>query len=239
LTALPVPMPRKRESVGRALRLALGEEVVLQRIEARKPGVSQLMNERRLRIFEAVFNNPGIHVRGLQRSLGIPLQSLRWHLTVLLSSRLIEKVGRGNKESLFAPVSSDASTATVLAISRDARFAPLLEVIEKQGEASVGGLVRATGLYQQLVSARIRTLLLAGAIEAVGGGARKRYRIRQAASRRTPIDAEETKRQREALLVMFREQGLVPRVTSQAGGTLAISVDRGIDEIALEFRLQA
>lgn len=237
MTALSVAMPRKRESVGKALRRALGEEVVLHRVEARTPGISQLMNQRRLRIFEAVYNNPGIHMRELQRLLDIPLQSLRWHVAVLLSSRLVDKVGRGNKESLFTPISSDSSMAAVLAISRDGRYAPFLDVIEMQGEASVGEIVRSTGIYQQLVSARIKTLLLAGAIEAIGSGARKRYRIRQAARRRTPMSVEETKNQREALLAMFQEQGLVPRVTSQTGGALSISVDRGIDEIALEFRL--
>ena len=70
----------RRRSVGRALQRALGAEFVLPAVEPREGGTSLLMNPRRQRILEYVWNRPCSHLRGISRDLRIPAQSLRWHL---------------------------------------------------------------------------------------------------------------------------------------------------------------
>lgn len=228
-------MPVRRESVGKALRRALGEEVVLAAIEPRRPGVSYLMNERRLRIFEAVFNDPGIHVRELQRLLRIPLQSLRWHVSVLASSGLVEVLRIGNRESLFTAIPARAAERASRAIARDARYTPIIDALSKGGEVSVSEITKAIGSYQQLVSARLKALLAAGLVERVGEGARRKYRLSPIVARKEA--ALDAKSQRESLLALFRDQGLVPRVVAQSSGMLSIVIDRGTDELDLKFKL--
>lgn len=81
-------MPEKR-SVGRALRKALGLEMVELEIESRKGGTSQLMNPRRLKIFRYLWSFPCSHVRQVSRATGMPVESLKWHLKMLEKSKLI------------------------------------------------------------------------------------------------------------------------------------------------------
>ncbi len=140
-------MPRRRESVGKALRRALGEEVVLPRIEPRKPGVSHLMNERRLRVFQAVFNDPGVHLRDLQRALGIPLQSLRWHVSVLTAAGILERVNLGKRETLISPISAQQEDVKLRALLRDKKYGPIISLIAERNEASVKEIETETGAY--------------------------------------------------------------------------------------------
>jgi len=81
-------MPEKR-SVGRALRKALGLEMVELEIEPRKGGSSQLMNPRRLKIFRYLWSLPCSHIRQVSRATGMPVESLKWHLNMLEKSKLI------------------------------------------------------------------------------------------------------------------------------------------------------
>jgi len=226
-------MPRRRESVGKALRRALGEEVVLPRIEPRKPGVSHLMNERRLRVFQAVFNDPGVHLRDLQRSLGIPLQSLRWHVSVLTSAGILERVNLGKREALISPITAQQQDVKLRALLRDKKYGPIIRLIAERNEASVKEIEKEIGAYQQLVSARLKLLKGMGIVESTGKGSRTRYRL--TATSQTPgcSDPREVK---ERLVALFTEQGLVPRVLQQSSNKLVLTIDTGIEEKEVEFR---
>ncbi len=228
-------MPRKRESVGKALRRALGEEVVIPRIEPRKPGVSQLMNERRLRIYQEIFNEPGTHLRDLQRRIEIPLQSLRWHVSLLLKAGLIEYVSHGKKKLLFSPISAQRSSVLVKTIPRSARFRPYIDALKVKDEASVSELVELLDSYQQLVSATLESLRSTGFVEQVGEGRRKRYRLTsQARDEKEKTDMAEVK---ERLVQLFTDQGLAPRVKSQTSSNLTIILSKGLEDVELVFKI--
>ncbi len=235
LSTLHGAMPRKRESVGKALRRALGEEVVIPKIEPRKPGVSQLMNERRLRIYQEIFNEPGVHLRELQRRLEIPLQSLRWHISLLLKSGLLECVSYGKKKLLFSPISAHRSKILAKAIFRDARLRPYIDALRCKEEASVSELVESLNSYQQLVSATLESLRSAGFVEQVGEGRRKRFKL--ALQARNEEDKADMAEVREKLVQLLTDQGLAPRVRLQTSSRLSIIVNKGMEDIELVFKV--
>ncbi len=228
-------MPRRREGVGKALRRALGEEVVFPRIEPRKPGVSYLMNDRRLRVFQEIFNEPGLHLRELQRKLNIPLQSLRWHISVLLSSGIIDGVSIGKKTALLSPISANRDDIVRSTLFRDGKFGPILRVAARDGEVSVKALVKEIGSYQQLVSARLKALKRLGLVQCTGRGSGTRYSLGPTAAGR---DAEGDPRERkETLLTLLADQGLAPKVRQLSGRLLTVQVETAMEELELQFRL--
>jgi len=230
-------MPRKRESVGKALRRALGEEVVLLRIEPRRSGVSQLMNQRRLRIFQAVFNEPGMHLRELQRKLGIPLQSLRWHVSVLLVVGILEGILLGRKTALFSPLSARRDDVVAMTLVRDERFGPLIRIIKRDGEVSVREIVKETDSYQQLVSARLKSLKSLGFVASQGKGVRVRYKMVTDAPAMTSGTERDPKETKERLIALLSNHGLAPKVTQQSSRSITIVAETPSDDIELQFKM--
>src|SRR2546425_4673951 len=94
---------RRREGVGRALQRALGTQFVLPEVEPREGGTSLLMNPRRQRVFEYVWNHPCAHLRRMSRELHVPPQSLRWHLLRLTEAGLLASRPVKGKTVYFAP----------------------------------------------------------------------------------------------------------------------------------------
>ena len=87
--------------MGRALQRALGAEFVLPEVEPREAGTSLLMNPRRQRVFEYVWNHPCSHLRRMSRELRIPPQSLRWHLLRLTGAGINLTSKASNKRGLI------------------------------------------------------------------------------------------------------------------------------------------
>lgn len=230
-------MPRRRESVGRALRRALGEEVVLPPIEPRRSGVSILMNQRRLRVFQTVFNEPGVHLRGLQRELGIPLQSLRWHVSVLIETGIIDGVTLGRKTALFSPLSASRNDVVARTLARDEKLGPMLLMIKRKGQASVKEIVKETGSYQQLVSARLRTLRTLGFVDSHGKGAGVRYTMVVGAPAGTGEIGRDAKETKERLIALLDDHGLAPKVAQQSSRSITIVAETPSDDIELQFRM--
>jgi DNA-binding transcriptional ArsR family regulator len=229
-------MPRKRESVGKALRRALGEEVVLLRIEPRRSGVSQLMNQRRLRIFQAVFNEPGMHLREMQRKLGIPLQSLRWHVSVLLGVGILEGISLGRKTALFSPLSARRDDVVAMTLVRDERFGPIIRIIKRDGEVSVREIVKETDSYQQLVSARLKSLKSLGFVASQGKGVRVRYKMVTDAPAMTSGTDRDPKETKERLIALLGDHGLAPKVTQQSSRGFTIVAETPSEDIELQFK---
>lgn len=228
-------MPRRREGVGKALRRALGEEVVLPRIEPRKPGVSYLMNGRRLRIYQEIFNEPGLHLREIQRKMSIPLQSLRWHISVLLSSGLVDGVSIGKKTALLSPISANRDDIVRRTMFRDEKFGTILQAISREGTVSVRSLVREMGSYQQLVSARMKTLKKTGLVQSAGRGSSTRFSLGPAAlGSDLQTDPREIK---EKLLRLLVDQGLAPKVRQMSGRLLTVQVETALEELEMQFKL--
>src|SRR3990172_7861555 len=96
-------MGRRPKSVGRAFQRALGSEFVLPEVEPREAGTSLLMNPRRQRVFEYVWNHPCSHLRRISRDMRIPPQSLRWHLIRLRGGGILASRTLKGKTVYFAP----------------------------------------------------------------------------------------------------------------------------------------
>jgi len=227
----------KRDTVGKALRRALGEEVVIPKIEPRKPGISYLINKRRLRIFEKVFNEPGTYLRKLHRNLDIPLQSLRWHVSVLVSAGIIGRVSFAKKEVLYSPMLVESKDVITMMYYNDEIYGPILRFISKQGEVSVKEIEKSLGIYQQLVFSRLKVLKNAGLVIFIGKRLRKRCKLSEDSSLKTLKRKIDKKSLKFKLLRLLKNQGLVPHVVRQTSQKLILSVDTGIEEIELTFKI--
>ncbi|HLA46956.1 MAG TPA: helix-turn-helix domain-containing protein, partial [Thermoplasmata archaeon] len=99
----------EKGTVGTAFRRAVGEPPVIPEVRTRPAGISVMLNERRRRVFLTVLDRPGIHLRELARSLGIPLQSLSWHVEILKRSGLLESTRVGKFACLSIPGQVDGA----------------------------------------------------------------------------------------------------------------------------------
>jgi len=192
------------------------------------------MNPRRLLIFQAVFNEPGLHLRALQRRLGVPLQSLRWHVSILVKAGILVSVTAGKKELLFTPLSAGREEMVSKAFRRNPKYGQIMELMSKRDTISVKELMRETGAYQQLVSARLKTLKTRGIVESEGRGPKVRYRMADSIK---SLPASRSMEMMEELLSLLRNQGLAPKVSRQDNGRLDVKVSDGSVETELSFQL--
>lgn len=82
-------------------------------------GILQL--EARKRVFDAIKENPGIHMRGLERKTGIPMGTLRYHLRYLEKHDMISEKRSGRLVTYYPTASGfsvDAQDKKYLAILR-------------------------------------------------------------------------------------------------------------------------
>ena len=80
-----------------------------------------LQLEARKRVFDAIKENPGIHMRGLERKTGIPMGTLRYHLRYLEKHEMIVEKRSGRMVTYYPSVSGssvDAQDKKYLAVLR-------------------------------------------------------------------------------------------------------------------------
>ena len=95
--------PEKRQSLGKALRQAVGyEEPDEGDTKRRERGrESTLMNEARQRIFQLLCDKPCAHLRFVARTLHISAPTAEWHLRKLVKSGLVNRQMVGKKKVYY------------------------------------------------------------------------------------------------------------------------------------------
>src|SRR2546425_955847 len=156
------PMMVGKPSVGSAFRRAVGE-LVLPDVVPRQPGVSVLLNERRRKVFLAVLDRPGVHLRGLARSLDIPLHSLSWHVEILKKSGLLvsSRIGKFAALSVTGQVREEALRD--LALLDIVKNAAIIRVLQRRARSrsQVSGDLK---VYPQALDPSLRSLFTRGLI---------------------------------------------------------------------------
>ena len=84
-----------------------------------------LENSKRKRIYEFIKNNPGFHLRELQRRLEIPLSSLEYHVDYMVRHQVIYK----EKEGLYARYFAQQPTREELKLISALRHEKLREIV--------------------------------------------------------------------------------------------------------------
>jgi len=207
--------------VGGAFRRAVGEPV-LPDIAPRPPGVSVLLNERRRKVFLAVLDRPGIHLRELSRSIDIPLQSLSWHVEILKKAGLLgtSRIGKFAALSVTGQVREEALRD--LALLDIVKNAAIIRVLQRRARSrsQVSGDLK---VYPQALDPSLRSLFTRGLIARDPGrvefeiGPRMREILEEF---RESIDTRESR-----LLELLAHDGLQPAVLGRDGTKLEIEVN--------------
>lgn len=107
-----------------------------------------------------IFQNPGIHLRELQRSVGCAMGALQYHLRNLEECKEIVSVKVGNSKHFFASeYSPDDQVLKLSALSRNPTIRTILGEVLEKGRVTQAELSRTMSLDKSLVSYYTGTLL--------------------------------------------------------------------------------
>jgi DNA-binding transcriptional ArsR family regulator len=125
--------------------------------------------EARRRIFHAVRDYPGLHVREISRQVGMSVALVEYHLRVLADNGLVE--GREDQRfvRMFAVAAGDAPKSSAdrgaLGVLRSRlRLQILLILLDHPGPMSHGALAAEAGLGKSKLSFHLRRLERAGLV---------------------------------------------------------------------------
>lgn len=213
------------KSLGKALRKRVSMEGEIIEQLPRKKGVSILMNQTRLSIFQYLCKYPCSHSRGLARDLEIATPTAEWHLKKMVDAELVKEKKIG-KSTVFYPSDlleiEDVPLLALLNVER-AR-AVFLQTQRKPGETQKE-LYKSLGIGHQAVRWYASKLEELGMICSVEDGKYKRYYstnlIFDRASRRR------AKYYREKILMRLKEDGLEPSIIRLTDRELVIQLKTG------------
>jgi len=195
----------QKSGLGFALRRMLGSAPVAGR-ELRSGGVTVLMNETRLRIFQSLCNRPGSHVRGLSRDVGVAPPSVLWHLGKLVESGAVRRGRHGNRAVYYPSGMLDPGDLELLAFVGDrARFPAVRLAMERPGIRQ-GELTADTGVNSHALGA----LVARGALVVVRDGRHRRYYPAPVLAQKRELYERRARRFRQALMALLQQEGLSP-----------------------------
>ncbi|MGD0994522.1 MAG: winged helix-turn-helix transcriptional regulator [Candidatus Bathyarchaeia archaeon] len=117
-----------------------------------------LENERRSNIYATIKKNPGLHVRQLQRILGIPLSSLQYHLNYMARRHVIlEEKSEHYTRYYSKPL--EAEDKKVLSVLRQKRLREIVMIILVSKKAKYHFIVQTLKLPSSTVSFYLKHLL--------------------------------------------------------------------------------
>lgn len=214
-----------------ALRTRLSEDVRIPQARIIRGTKTVLMNERRLRIFEFIFNNPGTEVRRLSRELTLSLSTLQWHLGALESGGLVVSSRAGNRRVYSSPLVCEADE-TEVRYWLDSRCKDLIATLAKGQAAMVGELGKILGLSGRGSRYVLKTLIEKGLLDKHDSA----YSLSVDARRLMSSYMTDEDTLLENVVKMLESQSLRPEVVTRARGQALIQVDVGRQEI-LTLRL--
>lgn len=131
--------------------------------------------ETRRRLYHLIEDEPGLHMRELERRSAIPLSTLRHHLRYLEEHRLIDLVEDKNVTRYFATVLPEAADRkTIAALRQEALRRVVLFVLAQGGAASYSDLQAHVGAPPSTLAVYLAQLVDRGLLErrSVGRGSR-------------------------------------------------------------------
>jgi predicted transcriptional regulator len=119
----------------------------------------------RAKILVSLF--PGIHLRELQRSLGISFNTTRYHVDALSKSGEIEREDDSGYSRLY-PTGISPGDKVLFSSCRSSTRRTILSMLTKKGELSNKELSELSGLAKSTISEQIRSLTENGIVQLTG-----------------------------------------------------------------------
>jgi predicted transcriptional regulator len=95
----------------------------------------------RKKIYEYVVNNPGVHFRELQRSLGMPVGSLEYHLRYLEKRELLSSRNDAGYSRFYSRNKFDPEAKSIIAFMRQPIPRGILLFLLRERKSSHGGIL--------------------------------------------------------------------------------------------------
>ncbi len=120
------------------------------------------------RILIAIEDNPGVHLRELQRTVECAMGALQYHIRNLEKSGIIEAIKVGNSKHFFLSGFSDDEKVLVLsAVGRNPTVQSILSEVLSKNRVTQAELSRTLSLDKSLISYYTSTLLKADILRTI------------------------------------------------------------------------
>ncbi len=129
--------------------------------------------EARKKTFEAIEDNPGLHLRELERKLDIPLGTIRYHLRVLEKRELVIVRTEGKYKRYYAKGDIDRSDKDRLAVLRKELPRTIILFLMEFPDSIHGDLTEALAVAPSTISYHLKRLMDDGIVERKKG----KYRV--------------------------------------------------------------
>lgn len=134
--------------------------------------------EARRRLYRLILDEPGLHMRELERRSGMPLSTLRHHLRFLDEHRLVDAVEDKNLTRYFATTLIErADRATLAALRQEALRRVVLHMLARGGQARYDELREALALPTSTLAVYLQQLTHAGILARRSLGRESRYDV--------------------------------------------------------------
>jgi hypothetical protein len=141
--------------------LGLGTVVMDRRSEEQEPKLRDV-------ILSEIDQNPGIHLRELQRSVSCAMGALQYHVRYLETEEQVTSIKVGNAKHFFmADYSSDEQVLKLSALARNPTIRTILGEVKTQGRVTQAELSRTMSLDKSLISYYTGSLLRAEVLNTV------------------------------------------------------------------------
>ena len=132
--------------------------------------------EGRVRIKLVVSLQPGVHLRELQRQIGLSFSSTRYHVDKLARDGEIERVEDSGYSRIY-PAGIDQRDRILLSIVRKETDRRILSTFLKENSLSQQRLADLTSLAKSTVSEHLATLLELGVVRIRADGERRIFEL--------------------------------------------------------------
>jgi DNA-binding MarR family transcriptional regulator len=141
--------------------LALGTVVMDRRSEEQTPKLRDV-------VLSEIDQNPGIHLRELQRTVSCAMGALQYHVRNLEAEGQVISIKVGNAKHFFmVDYSSDEQTLKLSALTRNPTIRTILGEVITQGRVTQAELSRTMSLDKSLISYYTGSLLKAEVLNTV------------------------------------------------------------------------
>ncbi|MFQ6061451.1 MAG: winged helix-turn-helix transcriptional regulator [Thermoplasmata archaeon] len=142
--------------------------------------------ETRRRIFEFISKYPGVHLRELERSMGMSVPLLDYHLRVLVKGGLVS-VLESERYKRYYPRSSHIEDVRTLSLKERKILALLRQKVPlsitlyllRSGSARHGEISRELDIPSSTLSYHLKKLMKGGVVEKVAFGEERGFRLKE------------------------------------------------------------
>jgi predicted transcriptional regulator len=133
----------------------------------------------RKRIYEYIADNPGVHFRELQRSLGMPVGSLEYHLRYMEKRELVSSRNDAGYSRYYSRNRYDPEAKSIIAFMRQPIPRGIILFLLKEKKSSHGGILANFKISAATLSYHLKRMCNLGILRMEKAGRESFYEICQ------------------------------------------------------------